>query len=70
MDEWHISHEDLAKLMGPGATEADAEDMADLLTTCGYTTRLTSQGPVPVSDPVPQAVWEDCLLALVAVHAR
>ena len=70
MAEWIVSATELAKLMGPGATDADAEDMADLLTWRGYVTRLSSNEPQPVQMPVPEAVWDDCLMSLVAIRGH
>jgi hypothetical protein len=71
MTDWHVSHEHLSTLMGPGATGADAEDMADLLTNRGYETTLTEWENTPLDwRPVPDEVWDECILALVAVHAR
>jgi len=69
--EWLVSHRHLATLMGPGATGADAEDMADLLTVKGFPTRLTAlEWSAPEWCPVSTEVWDECLTALVAVHAR
>jgi len=71
MTQWHVSHEHLATLMGPGATGSDAEDMADLLTLHGYPTLLTEwEWTAPDWRPVPDDIWDECLLALVAVHAH
>ena len=71
MDEWHVSHERLATLMGAGATGADAEDMAQLLTMKGYRTRLIGWDASPAAwHPIPEGVWDESLLALMALHTR
>jgi len=58
-------------VMGPGATGADAEDVADLLTVNGFPTRFTVL-EWSASDwcPVSTEIWDECLLALVAVQTR
>ena len=71
MTHWLISHEHLATLMGTGATGADAEDMAELLTERGYPTRLSAHEWSPAGRrPIPEDVWDESLLALVALHTR
>ena len=56
--------------MGPGATTGDAQDLADLLSVKGYPTVVAPNESVPfVIAPVPYAVWDECLLALVALRA-
>lgn len=71
MEGWQISAEQLTGLMGPGATASDARDMADLLSVNGYPTIVApSDSSSWVRPPVPDAVWDSCLLALLAVRAR
>jgi hypothetical protein len=68
--KWQISTEDLIGLMGPGATSDDARDLADLLSVRGYPTVLDPNQSVPFGvRPVPNAVWDKCLVALLAVRA-
>jgi hypothetical protein len=71
MAQWHVSAGNLARLMGPGASDRDAEDMADLLTFHGHSTRLDAGASLQMErTPVPDPVWEDCLVALLAVRAH
>lgn len=71
MGKWEVSAEQLTELMGPGATTGDAHDMADLLSVRGYPTVLGANESVPfVSRPVPNPVWNECLVALMAVRAH
>jgi len=69
LEQWHVSARHLAKLMGPGATELDAQDMADLLSEKGYLTFIgTEHLPHRDVSPVPQTVWDDCLMTLAALR--
>jgi hypothetical protein len=71
MEDWRVSAGHLARLMGPGASDRDAEDMADLLTFHGHSTRLDAGGSLQTERaPVPSPVWDACLVALLAVRAR